>query len=118
MRLISNRLAVILLLLISLLPGCAFQGSGIRIDSAVLSADGETAEIMISETRPGALKEADGQGRLSVVHRETGVCISFPHLKDLSIGRISIPNHGKLLHKGDWITVAFGKISSAPALLE
>lgn len=110
------RPAIVLLLL--LLLGCASQGNWIRVERAVLSADGERAEITIAETRPGALKEAMESGRLSIVHRKTGVRMSYPVVKDLSTGRISFPNHCGLLNKGDWITVAIGKIYSAPALLE
>ena len=109
------RPAIVLLLL--LLLGCASQG-GIRIESAVLSADAGSAAITIAETRPGALKEAMESGRLSIVHRKTGVRMSYQIVKDLSTGRISFPNHCGLLNKGDWITVAIGKIYSAPALLE
>lgn len=107
-----------ILLVLSMLPGCAAQGNGIRVTSAVLSGDEENAKLTIAETRPGALKKALQSAKLSVVHSKTGVRISFPLVKDLSAGPFSFPNHGKLLKKGDWIIVVIGKFSSAPAVLE
>lgn len=112
------RCSAAVLLSFSVLLGCAGQNRGIRVESAVLSTDGEKADLLIAETRPGALTEGLRGSMLSVIHGKTGICMSFPLVKDLSNGRFSFPNHGGLFKKGDPIVVVIGKFSSAPAVLK